>query len=141
MKLFFQKDYFEDEFNNENKNDLEQKRNWCERNLIIKDPNSSRLYYLWEIVFLVAFLISIVLVPYTSCRGNEIEYILDRYTKELEIFIDIVWIMNITLSFLTPYEQDMGLSDRFVDIARNYMIPGFVFDVLSTLTIIFQYEN
>lgn len=141
MKLFFQKDYFEDEFNNDNKNDLEQKRNWCERNLIIKDPNSSRLYYLWEIIFLVAFLISIVLVPYTSCRGNEIEYILDRYTKELEIFIDVVWIINITLSFLTPYEQDMGLSDRFVDIARNYMVPGFVFDVLSTLTIIFQYEN
>ena len=63
MKLFFQKDYYEDLGQKDEEEDKE-KRNWCERNLIIKDPNS-RLIFLWEIIFLAAFLIEIVLVPYT----------------------------------------------------------------------------
>jgi len=64
-KLFFQKDYYEDAFHQNPDEDNQRKRNWCERNLIIKDPSSSRLYYIWEVIFLVAFLFEIVLVPYT----------------------------------------------------------------------------
>jgi hypothetical protein len=67
--------------------------------------------------------------------------ILEETTKPWEQAIDVIWIINITLSFLTPYEQDIGMSDRFVDIALKYLIPGFVFDVLSTLTLIFNYQS
>ena len=58
----------------------------------------------------------------------------------MEQIIDVVWIINITLSFITPYEQDIGLSDRFVDIALKYLVPAFVFDVLSSLTILTNYQ-
>ena len=65
---------------------------------------------------------------------------LEEDTKTLEQVIDVIWIINITLSFLTPYEQDIGFSDRFVDIALKYLIPGFIFDVLSTLTLVTNYN-
>lgn len=52
----------------------------------------------------------------------------------------MIWIINITLSFLTPYEQDIGLSDKFVDIAVKYLIPAFIFDVVSTLTLVTNYQ-
>ena len=95
-------------------------RNWCDRNLVIKEPSQSRLYFLWELVFMSAFLIEIVLVPYTACRQNmddeeiiDMQIILSDYTKELEQVIDVIWIMNITLSFLTPFEVDISYNDKF----------------------------
>ena len=65
MKLFFQKDWFEDAYSRDPEEESKRNRNWCEKNLIIKDPGSSRLYFIWRMIFLVAFLIEIVLVPYT----------------------------------------------------------------------------
>mmetsp|Transcript_5322 Transcript_5322/g.7125 ORF Transcript_5322/g.7125 Transcript_5322/m.7125 type:complete len:107 (+) Transcript_5322:281-601(+) len=94
-------------------------RNWCDRNLVIKEPQQSRLYFLWELIFMSAFLIEIVLVPYTSCRQStepeilNMEGILNDYTKELEQVIDVIWVINITLSFLTPFEQDISFNDKF----------------------------
>jgi len=98
------------------------------------------LYYFWEILFLVAFLVEIVLVPYTSC-SKDIMNILEVHTKPLEQVIDGIWIINIVLCFLTPFEKELGVSDKFSDIAANYIKPGFIFDVLSTLTLIFHYEH
>ena len=67
-------------------------------------------------------------------------YILDEYTKPLEQVIDAIWIMNIILQFLTPFEIDFSQQDDFSDIALRYLFHGFVFDVLSTLTLVFNYE-
>ena len=119
MKLFFQKEYFEDQLAQERDEGNKNPRNWCDRNLVIKEPSQSRLYFLWELVFMSAFLIEIVLVPYTACRQNQdedilnMEHILNDYTKELEQVIDVIWVMNITLSFLTPFEQDISYNDKF----------------------------
>ena len=137
MKLFFQINDYEVVPNN-NEEENQRKRTWCERNLIIKDPSKSKLYFFWEILFLVAFLIEIVLVPYTSCSKN-IEQILEEDTKTLEQIIDGIWIVNIVLSFLTPIEQELAYTDTFKEIACNYLKPGFVFDLLSTLTLLFDY--
>lgn len=67
--------------------------------------------------------------------------ILEEDTKTLEQIIDGLWIVNIILCFLTPQEQDMTYTDKFKDIAKNYLLPGFIFDVLSTMTLIFNYEH
>jgi len=58
----------------------------------------------------------------------------------LEQIIDGIWIINIVLCFLTPFEHDPGFNDKFADIACNYLKPGFILDTLSTLTILFNYE-
>lgn len=75
-----------------------------------------------------------------SC-SKDIMNILEHDTKTLEQIIDGIWIVNIVLCFLTPYDKDMLYSDKFSDIARNYILPGFIFDVLSILTLIFDYEH
>ena len=123
-------------------------RNWCDRNLVIKEPSQSRLYFLWELIFMSAFLIEIVLVPYTACRQDmenediiDMQIILNEYTKELEQVIDVIWIMNITLSFLTPFEVDISYNDNFKDIAKNYIWPAFILDVLSTMYLFLNYSN
>ena len=43
---------------------------------------------------------------------------------------------------MTPvaYELDVSYTDKFSEIARNYLKPGFIFDVASTLTLLFNYE-
>ena len=66
--------------------------------------------------------------------------ILENDTKTLEQVIDGIWIVNIILKFLTPVEKDLGLSDRLSDIAVAYIFPSFVLDVLSSLTLLFDYE-
>jgi len=148
MKLFLEKDYFVDEISQEKKLGKKDKRSWCDRNMVIKDPGKSRLYFIWTLIFLSAFLIEIVLVPYTSCRQNfEDEYILNMYsilndyTKGLELVIDAIWIVNITLSFLTPIHQENENFDRFTTIAKNYVWPHFFIDILSTLYVFFNYSN
>ena len=99
------------------------------------------MYYFWEIIFLFAFLIEIILVPYTALAGD-VEDNLDGDTKTVEYVIDGIWVINIILSFLTPQGIEVGLQqDRFIDIAKAYFIPMFVFDVLSTLTLFFNYSN
>ena len=42
---------------------------------------------------------------------------------------------------MTPvaYELDVSYTDKFSEIARNYLKPGFIFDVASTLTLLFNY--
>lgn len=49
----------------EQSEEKQNKRNWCERNLIIKDPQNNRLYIIWEIIFMCAWFVELALVPYT----------------------------------------------------------------------------
>ena len=65
MKLFFGKDYYVDAFQADTDESAKPNRNWCERNMIIKDPKNSRVFYFWQLLFLFAVLIEVVLVPYT----------------------------------------------------------------------------
>lgn len=140
MKLFFQKDYYEDALTKVEE-DNTKSRTWCERNLIIKNPQNSRLYYFWEIIFLFAFLIEIILVPYTALAG-QIEDQLEGDTKTVERVIDGIWVINIILSFLTPQEYETGnQQDKFYFIAKQYLFPMFIFDVSSTLILFFNYQT
>ena len=66
------------------------------------------MYYFWEIIFLFAFLIEIILVPYTALAGD-VEDNLDGDTKTVEYVIDGIWVINIILSFLTPQGIEVGL--------------------------------
>ena len=98
---------------------------------------------------MAAFLIEIMLVPYTACRQTEgqeeilnINSILHDYTKPLEQAIDAIWILNIILSFLTPLEKELvGYNDTFVDIAKSYFFPKFIIDVLSTIYLFVNYSE
>ena len=53
----------------ENKQDS-KKYNWCERNLMFKDPANNRFLFLWDFIFFVAITIESFMVPYVCCRQD-----------------------------------------------------------------------
>lgn len=55
-RMFFEANYWEEVLEDKNKEE-QIKYNWCERNLMFKDPLNNRFLFLWDIIFLVAFTI------------------------------------------------------------------------------------
>lgn len=131
-KTFFGVDYYRltADAKEKDEEDKELNQNWCERNLIIKDPSDSKFYFFWELIFALALFVEFLLVPYTSCT-NIIE-VLDK-TEMYEIIIDIVWLINIIVSFCTPFTRDVDRVNKCGEIAEKYIKSAFGFDLLSTM--------
>ena len=49
-----------------------------------------------------------------------------------EIIIDIIWMLQIIKTFITPYVKDVEVKDKFSDVAIKYIKGFFLIDVLST---------
>ena len=54
----------------------------------------------------------------TRSASKDLLNLIEDSTKELEMVIDILWIVNITLMFITPVEQELMYQYRFIDIAK-----------------------
>ena len=139
-KTFFGVDYYRltADAKEKDEEDKELNQNWCERNLIIKDPSESKVYFCWELMFMSALLLEGVLVPYTACTN--ISEVLTA-TENYEIVIDSVFIINIVLSFCTPFTRDVDRVNRCGEIAEKYLKGAFFFDVLSTLPCVVTLYN
>ena len=131
-KTFFGVDYYRltADAKEKDEEDKELNQNWCERNLIIKDPSDSKAYLCWELLFLVALLMEGCLVPFTSC--TDIQDVLE-VTVNYEWAIDIIWLINIVISFCTPFTRDVDRVNRCGEIAEKYLKGAFFFDLFSTL--------
>lgn len=79
---------------------------------------------------MIAFLIELILVPYTACTNIQ-DVLAD--TIKYEQFVDAVWLIQIVVSFITPYTREVEKVIRCTDIAEKYIKDKFLFDVLSTL--------
>ena len=53
---------------------------------------------------MVAMLIEATLVPFTAC--TDIEHVL-KTTIRYEQFVDAVWLIQIVVSFITPYTREV----------------------------------
>ena len=139
-KTFFGKEYytFSADAKGQEEDDNEGNQNWCERNLIIKDPSKSKIYILWELIFMVAMLIEATLVPFTAC--TDIEHVL-KTTIRYEQFVDAVWLIQIVVSFITPYTREVEKVIKCSDIAEKYIKEKFFFDILSTLPCVLTLYN
>ena len=62
------------------------------------------MYILWELIFMVALLIEWILVPFTACTN--IEDVLSS-TIRYEQFVDAVFLVQIVVSFITPYTREV----------------------------------
>jgi len=51
----------------------------------------------------------------------------------MELIIDIMWLVNILVTFCTAVKKDFGLEDEFKQIAQNYLFKDFILDMLSTI--------
>jgi hypothetical protein len=47
--------------------------------------------------------------------------------------IDIIWLLNIVISFCTPFTRDVDKVNRCSEIAEKYLKSAFLFDVISTI--------
>ena len=68
-RLFFDKAYYEEALQEDNKMDS-KKYNWCERNLMFKDPANNRFLFLWDFIFFIAITTESYMVPYVCCRQD-----------------------------------------------------------------------
>jgi hypothetical protein len=86
------------------------------------DPDNSRPYFVWKIFFFLAGLLELVLTPYTICMGvNRMIFKDDLESREvnfyMELIIDIMWLINIFVTFCTAVKKDFGLEKEFSQIA------------------------
>ena len=83
-----------------------------------------------------AIICELALVPYTACLGIKKFY---RENLQREQIIDIIWILNICITFCTATVRDGQLEKEFKTIAKRYLTGLFVLDILSTLPAIILY--
>lgn len=55
-------------------------------------------------------------------------------TINIEMFIDICWLINMGISVVMAKETEEGLEERWMVIAKSYMRNDFFFDLIPTLT-------
>ena len=87
---------------------------------------------------MVAMLIEATLVPFTAC--TDIEHVL-KTTIRYEQFVDAVWLIQIVVSFITPYTREVEKVIKCSDIAEKYIKEKFFFDILSTLPCVLTLYN
>lgn len=95
--------------------------------------NSSKSKYLalFKFLFLIAILIELILLPYTVCYG--IDYVYITYTSNVEYTIDIIWVINIILTFFVSLENDGVVINKPKSIMVAYLKDNFFFDLCSTM--------
>ena len=105
-----------------------KKKNCCEQYFIIDPSKKNSLLPFWRLIFMCAIIGEMALVPYTACLGINKIY---RDNENLELFIDLIWITNMAISFCTATQHDGGLKFEFKIIAKKYASGIFAFDMLS----------
>jgi hypothetical protein len=139
-KMFFEKQYYEEAVQEDDKTDT-KKYNWCERNLMFKDPANNRILFLWDFVFFIAFTIEIFVVPLVAfSEDSKMKTRIDDL-KTMAIIIDIVWIIQIIKTFATPYVKDVEVKDKCSQVAFKYIKGFFVIDLVSTCFTLFTNYN
>ena len=64
--MFFEKNYYEEVMYEDSKSE-KKNYNWCERNLMFKDPNNNKFLLFWDLIFICAYTIESYMVPYVIC--------------------------------------------------------------------------
>ena len=92
------------------------------------DPQKSNKIIFWENLLWVVILTQFVLFPFTVCLTID-----DIFgdTWQVEYFIDVVWLINIFVCFITAKEIDDHMEVRWVRIASSYVSSDFLFDFIS----------
>jgi len=64
-----------------------------------------------------------------------------KYNRSIEIFLDIMQIFDICLSFITTCEGVNGVKERPLEIALDYIKSTFIFDATGCLPNLFFRET
>lgn len=111
------------------------------------NPDSSRIYDIWQFVMIIAVCAEFVLMPYSICTDvKESLYEFDSdgkitaFLNQLyyEFIIDVVHVINMLMIFVTAIKGDFGWIETWPQIALAYITHiSFYFDLISTFPTLF----
>ncbi len=55
-----------------------------------------------------------------------------QYTKNIEVVIDVLWIVNMGVQFTTSFVKDVDVITDLREIALKYLKEGFIIDTITT---------
>lgn len=55
-----------------------------------------------------------------------------QYTKNIEVVIDVLWIINMGVQFTTSFVKDVDVITDLREIALKYLKEGFIIDTITT---------
>lgn len=109
------------------------------------DPNTSKNLPRWEPILMAAMIIQYVLYPFTvfmQLGSYDHSLLITEQsmgsvltaTINVEMFIDITWLINMGISIVTAKEIEEGMEERWTVLSKAYMKNEFFFDFVPTLT-------
>lgn len=113
----------------ESKEKKEVTRSFWQAYLVI-DPIRSKIFIWWQLILLVALQVQFMLFPYTVCFQIDVTL---PVTQNLELLIDVIFVLNIVVNFLTSLELDIDVDRNLKHIAIAYIKDNLVFDIISTV--------
>jgi len=60
-------------------------------------------------------------------------------TWSVEVALDMIWLINMYISYTTTYYTEMEEVKIFKKIARRYLMDGFFIDFISTVPSLISY--
>ena len=97
---------------------------------LVIDPLKSKFYPWWQFILLLTIQSQFLLFPFTVCFQIDVSL---KTTADIELCIDILFMLNIIINFLTSLVSDDRVDRDLKRIAMVYVKDNFFFDLLSTL--------
>jgi len=91
--------------------------------------HDSRYKLIWDVIWSFMLISSFFITFFTLAFNNEPV----KYNREIEIFLDIMQIFDILLSFITTCEGVNGIIEKPTEIIADYLKSTFIFDALGCL--------
>jgi hypothetical protein len=82
------------------------------------DPFTSKVYPFWELLFFLAAIFELAVVPFASCTS--IPTIEEQLFMPI-IIVDIIWLLHILISSVTAFKIDLELVDKPWPIFKRYL--------------------
>jgi hypothetical protein len=94
-------------------------------NYILVNPDTSKVYDFWQVILLAAMLTEFIVLPYNIATDVRKQLYDDdgNFTTALyiEFTIDIIFVLNMILTFATAFKGDFGWIESFPKIVINYI--------------------
>lgn len=119
MKEFLEEDYLTAGVKFKIAKGSQKKLSMCQKYVMIK-PENNKLYILWRFFFFCSILLSFIVIPLQL--ATKLEYFDEISVLNIELTLDVVWLLNIILCFITSEKLNTVWVNEFSKIAPRYLL-------------------
>ena len=88
---------------------------------------------IWDVVMIILLLYTATLVPYKISFADDIH---EMGVSQFDIFVDVLFAIDIIVNFITPYEKyDGSLQTNHKKIAIRYFFGAFPIDFVACIPV------